>query len=70
MMNNPMFANMASKLMSNPQLMGSLMNNPQLRQMAENFGGGGGGGRGGGGGAGGGMPDIGALMSDPAIAEL
>ncbi len=67
MMNNPMFANMAQKLMSNPQLMGNLMSNPQLRQMAENFGGGGG--RGGGGG-GGGMPDLSSLMSDPNIAEL
>lgn len=35
------------------------MNNPRLREMAQNFGGGGGGGQGGG------MPDISALMSDP-----
>lgn len=72
MMNNPMFANMAQKMMSNPSLMSNLMNNPQLRQMAENYGvGGGAGGSGGGrGGGGGGMPDLGSLMSDPAIAEL
>lgn len=71
MMNNPMFANMAQKLMSNPQLMNNLMNNPQLRQMAENFGGRGGGGSGGAGaGGGGGMPDLNSLMSDPSIAEM
>ena len=56
-MSNPMFANMAQSLMSNPDMMSSLMNNPRLREMAS--------GRGGGG-----MPDIGALMSDPNIAEL
>ena len=77
MMNNPMFANMAQKMMSNPSLMSNLMNNPQLRQMAENYGVGGGAGGAGGsgsgsgrGGGGGGMPDLGSLMSDPAIAEL
>jgi len=59
------------------------MNNPQIRQMAERFGmGGAGGGPGAGaggeeaggearGGAGGGdMPDIGALLQDPNIAEM
>ncbi|KAI9780607.1 MAG: hypothetical protein M1816_002803 [Peltula sp. TS41687] len=71
MMNNPMFANMAQRMMSNPQMMSNLMNNPQLRQMAENFGGrGGGGGAGGGAGGGGGMPDLSSLMSDPNIAEI
>lgn len=40
-----------------------LMNNPRLREMAQNFGGGGGGGQGGG------MPDISALMSDPSLRE-
>ena len=50
-MNNPMFASMAQNLMSNPDALQGLMNNPQLRAMAERFGvGGGGGGRGGGGG--------------------
>ena len=39
-----------------------LMNNPRLREMAQNFGGGGGG-------QGGGMPDISALMSDPSLRE-
>ena len=50
-MNNPMFASMAQNLMSNPDALQGLMNNPQLRAMADQFGlGGGGGGSGGGGG--------------------
>ncbi|KAK6087368.1 TPR domain containing protein [Seiridium cupressi] len=65
-MSNPMFASMAQNLMSNPDMMSNLMNNPRLRQMAEQFGGGGGGG----GGGAGGMPDLGSLMSDPSIAEM
>lgn len=79
-MNNPMFASMAQNLMSNPDAMNNLMQNPQVRQMAEKFGVGGGGGggagagagegRGAGGGGGGGMPDISALMQDPSIAEM
>ncbi len=80
-MNNPMFASMAQNLMSNPGAMSGLMNNPQVRQMAERFGlGGAGGGAGAGdeaaagegrgGGGGGGMPDIGALLQDPNIAEM
>ena len=42
-MNNPMFASMAQNLMQNPQALQGLMNNPQLRGLAERFGGGGGG---------------------------
>ena len=61
-MQNPMFANMAQSLMSNPDMMANLMSNPRLREMANSFGGGGGGG--------GGMPDMSALMSDPNIAEM
>jgi small glutamine-rich tetratricopeptide repeat-containing protein alpha len=57
-MNNPMFASMAQSLMSNPDMMANLMNNPRLREMADSFG------------RGGGMPDIGSLMSDPNIAEM
>ncbi|KAK4097854.1 TPR-like protein [Parathielavia hyrcaniae] len=57
-MNNPMFASMAQNLMSNPDLMANLMNNPRLRDMADSFG------------RGGGMPDIGSLMSDPNVAEM
>jgi len=60
-MNNPMFAQMAQNLMSNPDMMNNLMSNPRLREMANQFGGGGGGG---------GMPDLGSLMSDPNIAEM
>lgn len=57
-MNNPMFASMAQNLMSNPDLMSNLMNNPRLREMANSFG------------SGGGMPDLASLMSDPSIAEM
>ncbi|KAI4248090.1 MAG: hypothetical protein L6R40_001179 [Gallowayella cf. fulva] len=64
LMNNPMFASMAQNMMSNPEALQGLMNNPRLREMAQNFGGGGGGGQGGG------MPDIGALMSDPSLREM
>lgn len=84
-MNNPMFASMAQNLMSNPDALQGLMQNPQLRGMAERFGMGGGGGapgagagadagagagRGAGGGGGGGMPDIASLLQDPSIAEM
>ncbi|KAL8784641.1 MAG: hypothetical protein Q9195_008970 [Heterodermia aff. obscurata] len=61
-MNNPMFASMAQNLMSNPEAMQGLMNNPQLRGLAERFGGGGQGG--------GGTPDLASLMNDPSIAEM
>lgn len=57
-MSNPMFASMAQNLMSNPDMLGNLMNNPRLRQMAEGFG------------QGGGMPDMSSLMSDPSIADM
>ncbi|KEY69912.1 hypothetical protein S7711_09012 [Stachybotrys chartarum IBT 7711] len=57
-MSNPMFASMAQNIMSNPDLMGSLMNNPRLRDMANQFS------------SGGGMPDLNSLMSDPNIAEM
>ncbi|KAL8749553.1 MAG: hypothetical protein Q9184_006763, partial [Pyrenodesmia sp. 2 TL-2023] len=60
LMNNPMFASMAQNLMSNPEALQGLMNNPRLREMAQGLGGGGGGG---------GMPDIGAMMSDPALRD-
>ena len=57
-MSNPMFASMAQNLMSNPDMLGNLMNNPQLRQMADNFRGGGG------------MPDMSQLMNDPNLADM
>ena len=57
-MSNPMFANMAQNLMSNPDMMNNLMSNPRLRDMANQFGGGGG------------MPDMSSLMNDPNIADM
>ncbi|KAH6880121.1 hypothetical protein B0T10DRAFT_495888 [Thelonectria olida] len=57
-MNNPMFASMAQNLMSNPDMMNSLMGNPRLREMADRFS------------SGGGMPDLNSLMADPNIAEM
>ncbi|KAI9722790.1 MAG: hypothetical protein M1828_004486 [Chrysothrix sp. TS-e1954] len=73
MMQNPMMRQMAQNLMQNPETMSNLMNNPRLRDMANQYGGGGGGGggeNGGAGGGGGGMPDIASLMQDPNIAEM
>ncbi|QDS74453.1 hypothetical protein FKW77_006478 [Venturia effusa] len=63
MMKNPMMAKMAQDLMSNPEQMAALMNNPMLKNMM-------GGGGAGGGSGGGGMPDMSALMNDPNIAEM
>ena len=60
LMNNPMMAQMAQNLMSNPEQMQGLMQNPQVRAMAERFGLGGAGGAGGGGGA----ADTGAGATD------
>ncbi|KAI1148267.1 small glutamine-rich tetratricopeptide repeat-containing protein 2-like protein [Nemania diffusa] len=57
-MSNPMFANMAQSLMSNPDMMQNLMGNPRLREMADRFS------------QGGGMPDMASLMNDPNIAEM
>ncbi|KAI1739467.1 small glutamine-rich tetratricopeptide repeat-containing protein 2-like protein [Xylaria scruposa] len=57
-MSNPMFANMAQSLMSNPDMMQNLMSNPRLREMADRFT------------QGGGMPDMSSLMNDPNIAEM
>ncbi|KAI1747556.1 small glutamine-rich tetratricopeptide repeat-containing protein 2-like protein [Xylaria castorea] len=57
-MSNPMFANMAQSLMSNPDMMQNLMSNPRLREMADRFT------------QGGGMPDMASLMNDPNIADM
>jgi hypothetical protein len=43
---------------SSTDMLNNLMSNPQLRQMAENYG------------RGGGMPDMSSLMSDPNIADM
>lgn len=76
-MQNPMMRQMATSLMSNPDMMNNIMNNPQLRNMASRFGGGGagagaegGGAAAGGGGGGGGMPNLSEMMQDPALAEM
>lgn len=68
-MSNPMFAGMAQKLMSDPDMLNNLMSNPRIRDMASQFGGGGGGAPGAGG-SGGGAPDFASLMQDPSIAEM
>ncbi|KAI4924713.1 hypothetical protein J4E85_007830 [Alternaria conjuncta] len=73
LMQNPMMRQMAQNLMSNPDMMSNLMNNPRIAEMAQQFGGGGGGGAGrggGGGGSGGGMPNMQDLMNDPNLAEM
>jgi small glutamine-rich tetratricopeptide repeat-containing protein alpha len=63
MMKNPAMMKMAQDLMSNPDAMSNLMNNPMLKNMM--------GGAGGAGGAGGGgMPDMASLMQDPALADM
>jgi small glutamine-rich tetratricopeptide repeat-containing protein alpha len=62
-MNNPMFAGMARNLMQNPEMLGSLMNNPTVQNMVNQRREGGGGG----------MPDmsqIQQMMQDPNIANL
>ena len=72
LMQNPMMRQMAQNVMSNPDMMSNIMNNPQLRNMAGRFGGGGGAAPAGGaaGAGGGGMPDLSAMMNDPNIAEM
>ncbi|KAF1946117.1 hypothetical protein EJ02DRAFT_441351 [Clathrospora elynae] len=69
LMQNPMMRQMAQNLMSNPDMMSNLMNNPRIAEMAQQFGGGGGGGAGRGGG-GGGMPNMQDLMNDPNLADM
>lgn len=67
LMSNPMFAGMARNLMSNPEAMSSIMNNPMVRNMMNQRQGGGAGG------GGGGMPDmsqIQQMMQDPNLANL
>jgi small glutamine-rich tetratricopeptide repeat-containing protein alpha len=66
LMQNPMMRQMAQNVMSNPDMLNSIVNNPQLRNMAGRFGGGGAGGEEGGGGG----PNLSELMNDPAIAEM
>lgn len=62
LMQNPMLAGMARNIMSNPDAMSSILNNPMLRNMMNSRSQGGGG-----------MPDmsqIQQMMQDPAIANL
>jgi small glutamine-rich tetratricopeptide repeat-containing protein alpha len=63
MMQNPMMRQMAQNFMQNPEMLGSMLNNPALQGMFN------GAGRGGGAG-GGGMPDMASLMQDPSIMEM
>ncbi|RKF54301.1 Small glutamine-rich tetratricopeptide repeat-containing protein 2 [Golovinomyces cichoracearum] len=60
-MNNPMLANMAQNLMSNPDSLKNLMSNPRVADLIGQLGGGRGGG---------GMPDLSSLMEDPKIADM
>lgn len=60
-MKNPMLANMAQNLMSNPDSLKNLMSNPRVADLVGQLGGGRGGG---------GMPDISSLMQDPNIADM
>ncbi|CAD6503400.1 BgTH12-03065 [Blumeria graminis f. sp. triticale] len=60
-MSNPMFASMAQNLMSNPEMLGNLMNNPRLAELAGQMSGGGGSG---------GTPDLSSILQDPNIAEM
>jgi small glutamine-rich tetratricopeptide repeat-containing protein alpha len=62
MMQNPMMKQMANNFMQNPEMLGSMLNNPALQGMFN--------GAGRGGGAGGGMPDMASLMQDPSIMEM
>jgi small glutamine-rich tetratricopeptide repeat-containing protein alpha len=70
LMNNPMMRQMAQNLMSNPEAMSGLLNNPKIAEMASQFGGGAGGAGRGAGGGGGGMPDLASLMQDPSIRDM
>jgi small glutamine-rich tetratricopeptide repeat-containing protein alpha len=70
MMNNPMMRQMAQGLMSDPNALQNLMNNPTLRGMMGGAGRGGAPGEEGAPGAGGGMPDLASLMQDPSIMEM
>ncbi|KAJ4353456.1 Small glutamine-rich tetratricopeptide repeat-containing protein 2 [Didymosphaeria variabile] len=68
LMNNPMIQQAMQspaiqQMMQDPNALANMMNNPQLRQMAERF-------TGGGGAGGGGMPDLASMMNDPNIAEM
>ncbi|CAZ86147.1 unnamed protein product [Tuber melanosporum] len=66
-MNNPMFAQMAQNLMSNPSVMQNMMNNPLVREMLDSVGGDDGEGPGAEGRS---MPDLSGLLADPSIAEM
>ncbi|RPA99355.1 TPR-like protein [Choiromyces venosus 120613-1] len=65
-MSNPMFAQMAQNLASNPSVMQNMMNNPRLREMMDSVGGDDGDSPGGSRG----MPDLSGLLADPSIAEM
>lgn len=67
-----MMRQMANNLMSNPDALNGLLNNPQLRNLANQFGGGNQGAAGGGqgGGQGGGTPNLSEMMNDPSIQEM
>lgn len=61
MMNNPQIMQAAQQMMQNPAALQGLMNNPAIRNMAQNFGLGGEGGSG---------PDLSDLMNNPMLQNL
>ncbi|KAF2199867.1 hypothetical protein GQ43DRAFT_375239, partial [Delitschia confertaspora ATCC 74209] len=64
LLQNPMMRQMAQNIMSNPEALSGIMNDPRVAEMAQRFGGGASGGGSGGG------PDLSQLMNDPSIAEM
>ncbi|OQN98856.1 hypothetical protein B0A48_15202 [Cryoendolithus antarcticus] len=71
MMQNPMMRQMAQQVMQNPEMLSGLMNRFGGGGAGAGAGAGAGGAAGGApGGRGGGMPDLSAMMNDPAIAEM
>ncbi|BAO42347.1 small glutamine-rich tetratricopeptide repeat-containing protein 2 [Kluyveromyces marxianus] len=58
LLNNPQVMQAAEKMMQNPGLMQSMMQNPALKDMANQFS------------SGGGMPDFSQMMNDPAIRDM
>lgn len=61
MMNNPQIMQAAQQMMQDPNALANLMNNPMVKNMAQNFGLGGENGQ---------MPDVSQLMNNPALRNM